>query len=136
MCKCMFSLSVCLSLFHTYTHTHTHTHTHIYTVLFSSKNHFCNWYNAKMRRKKYVQFWSPNFLVSILAARTFLSVCVCVWMLSFMKDQCSPYPLINDVYSTVVIQHFFAITFFKVSEVFERIFVINTNRQQKFKKFS
>lgn len=49
-----------------------------------------------------MQVWSLNFLVSILAVRTVRYVCEC---LSFMEDQYSPYPLIDDVYSTFVIQN-------------------------------
>lgn len=82
------------------------------------------------------QFWSHNFLVSVPAARTVLCMCDC---LSYIKDHCSQYTLINEVYSTVVKtkhNHFCTVTFFKATKVFERMFVININRQHKFKKFS
>jgi hypothetical protein len=66
MCTCIF-----------FSLAHMHTHTYVYTMLFSSRKHFCKWYNAKMREKKNTALVSYiNFLVSVLAARTVCCVCM------------------------------------------------------------
>ena len=100
MCECTHALSVCLSVSLSQ-HTHTHTHLQCFFFPLFQKNIFGIGIMQKWEEKK-VQVWSLNFLVSVLAARTVLCVCEC---LSFMEDQYSPYPLTDDVYSTVVIQN-------------------------------
>ena len=106
MCECMLSLSLSCARARARTHTHTHTHAYVYTVLFSSKKHFCNWWNAKNEKKKHSVLVSQFSGFRSGSKNSSMCVCVCVCeCLSFMKDQCSPYPLTNDEYSTAVIQN-------------------------------
>ena len=126
---------VCARAF--FSHSRTCTHTRMYIQCsFLPENIFASGIMQKWGRKK-TQLWSLTLIFWFLFwQQEQFAVCVC---LSYMKDQCSPYTLIKEVYSTVFkrnVTTFLLSHFCKPTKIFERIFVININRQHKFKKFS